>query len=309
VNPLIRLIPRPLVKFFAKPYVAGDSVASAMDVAAEIYEKNGFLTTLDLLAEGIDSQVVVQQNIATYLDMIDRIAEDSRFQTSGVRPTVSLKPSSYTTEPFESGGTATGSRDAILQICEHARSQGVGVSIDMESRLWTDFTLESLQGLHASGPVDVGCVIQTRLHRSEADLDRLPAGIRVRLVIGIYKESAEVALEDKTEMKERMLRFAKVLLDRGHFVEFATHDERYVRRFLGEIVEPSGVGTDRFEIQMLYGVPRQKLLSALVSQGVRVRLYVPFALGWGMAVAYLRRRLDEYPAMAILVLKNWIFRG
>ena len=110
-------------------------------------------------------------------------------------------------------------------------------------------------------------------------------------------------------MKERMLRFAKVLLDRGHFVEFATHDERYVRRFLGEIVEPSGVGTDRFEIQMLYGVPRQKLLSALVSQGVRVRLYVPFALGWGMAVAYLRRRLDEYPAMAILVLKNWIFRG
>ena len=118
-----------------------------MDVAAEIYEKNGFLTTLDLLAEGIDSQVVVQQNIATYLDMIDRVAEDSRFQTSGVRPTVSLKPSSYTTEPFESGGTATGSRDAILQICEHARSRGVGVSIDMESRLWTDFTLESLQGL------------------------------------------------------------------------------------------------------------------------------------------------------------------
>ncbi len=309
MNPLIRLIPRPLVKFFAKPYVAGDSVTSAMDVAAQIYEKNGFLTTLDLLAEDIDNQVVVQQNIATYLDMIDRVAEDPRFQSDGVRPTVSLKPSSYTTEPFESGGAARGSKDAILKICAHAGSRGVGVSVDMESRLWTDFTLESLQDLHANGPVDVGYVIQTRLHRSEADLDTLPAGVRVRLVIGIYKEPADVALMDKPEMKERMLRFAKILLDRGHFVEFATHDEWYVRRFLDEVVEPARIGTDRFEIQMLYGVPRQKLLAALVRQGVRVRLYVPFALGWGMAVAYLRRRLDEYPAMAILVLKNWIFRG
>lgn len=309
MNPLISLIPPPLVKFFAKPYVAGDSVESALDVAAGIYEKNGFLTTLDLLAEGIDSEAIVEQNIATYLEMIDRVAEDSRLQAAGARPTVSLKPSSYTTEPFESGGAAAGSRDAILRICAHAKARGVGVSIDMESRFWTDFTLDCLRELHAAGPVDVGCVIQTRLHRSEADLESLPAGVRVRLVIGIYKEPSEVALIDKTAMKERMLQFATTLLDRGHFVEFATHDERYVRRFLEEVVAPAGVGHDRFEIQMLYGVPRKKLLGVVVKQGIKVRLYVPFAMGWGMAVAYLRRRLDEYPAMAALVLKNWVFRG
>ena len=32
VNPLIRLIPPPLVRFFARPYVAGDSLEKAMDI-------------------------------------------------------------------------------------------------------------------------------------------------------------------------------------------------------------------------------------------------------------------------------------
>ena len=133
--------------------------------------------------------------------------------------------------------------------------------------------------------------------------------MRVRLVIGIYREPDEVAVTHKPEMKDRMLEFAARLLDRGHIVEFATHDETYIRRFLDEVVGPSHVAKDRFEVQMLFGVPRQKLLTDLVRQGIRVRLYVPFAMGWKMAIAYLRRRLDEYPAMALLVLKNWFLRG
>ena len=51
------------------------------------------------------------------------------------------------------------------------------------------------------------------------------------------------------------------------------------------------------------------LQSELLERGVRCRLYVPFALGWPMAIAYLRRRLDEYPAMMFLVARNWLFRG
>lgn len=196
-----------------------------------------------------------------------------------------------------------------MAICAHAGEKGVGVSIDMESRHWTDFTLDFMDEAHAAGFDHVGCVIQTRLHRTAADLERLPSGCRVRLVIGIYREPSSDALQDKKTMKERMLEFAGVLLDRGHYVEFATHDEVYVRRFLDEVVASRDVGPDRFEVQMLYGVPRRKLLKRLVEKGVRVRLYVPFAIGWDMAIAYLRRRLDEYPAMAVLVLKNWFWRG
>ena len=308
MNPLIRLIPPPLVRFFARPYVAGDSIEKAVEVAASILSQHGFLTTLDLLAEGIDSEAVVEQNVQTYLKMVDAVADDARFAGDGHRPTLSLKPSSYTTSPLEAEGDAAGSRDAIFRICEHARARDVAISIDMESRHWTDFTLDLITELHAAGHDHVGAVLQTRLHRTEADLERLPEGCRVRLVIGIYHEPESEALVDKPQMKERMLDYAARLLAAGHYVEFATHDEAYVRRFL-DAVDKDGIKRDRYEVQMLYGVPRQKLLTQLVGRGVRVRLYVPFAMGWKMAIAYLRRRLDEYPAMAWLVLKNWFKRG
>jgi proline dehydrogenase len=161
----------------------------------------------------------------------------------------------------------------------------------------------------------VGIVLQTRLHRTERDLETLPEGLRVRLVIGIYNEPPDVATPDKRVMKERMLAFAERLLARGHFVEFATHDETCVRRFVTEVVPRAGVGADRFEVQMLYGVPRESLLADLragrvgASGPVTARLYVPYALSWKQAIAYCRRRLRENPKMASYVLGNLVRRA
>ena len=308
VHPLIRLIPAPLVRFFARPYVAGDSLAKALDVAAALLRDRGIKTTLDLLAEGIDDEATAERNVATYLGMVDAAASDPRLAAPGARPTLSLKLSSYTTRPLERGGDAQGAREAVFRIAERARERGIGLTVDMESRHWTDFTLETLRALHAAGHTHVGGVLQSRLKRTGEDLGRLPAGMRVRLVIGIYQEPAEVALTDKPAMKERMLEYAEELLRRGHFVEFGTHDEAYVRRFADGVVARAGVGPERYEVQMLYGVPRDRLLAELRQRGCPTRLYVPFSLSWPMAIAYLRRRLDEYPQMMFLVMQNWLAR-
>jgi proline dehydrogenase len=306
VNPLIRCIPAFLVRFFASPYVAGDSLEKALAVVARLHAERGLLATLDLLAEDIRTPDQAQQNLDTYLRMVEAAAACPL--PPAARPTLSLKPSSYTTSPLQHGGDAAGSREAILRIAERARERSVGLSIDMESRHWTDFTLATLRELHEQGMRHVGGVLQTRLHRTEKDLDTLPEGMRVRLVIGIYREPADVALTEKPAMKDRMLAFAGKLLERGHYVEFATHDDAYVRRFVEDVVPKSGAGTDRFEVQMLYGVPRERFLADLRRQGITARLYVPFALGWDMAIQYLRRRLDEYPAMVWLVTKNMFQR-
>lgn len=305
MNPLIRIIPAALVRFFAKPYVAGDSLEKAMAVVHGLRADRGLHSTLDLLAEDIRAPEQVARNLQAYLDMVDAAAATA----AADRATLSLKPSSYTTRPLHEGGDAEGSERAMRQIIEKAAAQGVDVSIDMEGRHWTDFTLDVLQKVHAEGARHVGCVLQTRLNRTEADLDALPAGCRVRLVIGIYQEPADVALVDKAAMKARMLTFAETLLQRGHYVEFATHDVQCVRRFLEDVVPRTGVGQDRYEVQMLYGVPRDRFLADLLRQGVRCRLYVPFALGWDLAIEYLRRRLDEYPAMMWLVTKNMFARS
>ncbi len=308
MNPLIRIIPPFLVRLFARPYVAGDSLAKAIDVAAALLERRGVLTTLDLLAEGIETAELVEQNVATYLAMVEAVAGDPRFADPVLRPTLSLKLSSYTTEPLERGGKALGARAAAARICAAARARGVRVTIDMESAAWTDFTLACFRELAGAGD-DVGCVLQTRLHRTEADLDALPPRSRIRLVIGIYQEPEAIALRDKPAMKSRLLAYAERLLTRGHYVEFATHDEAVVRRFVDEVVPRVGATPDRFEVQMLYGVPRDNLIGELTARGIRTRLYVPFANGWDMAIQYLRRRLDEYPAMMWMVAKNLLRRA
>ena len=304
MNPLIRIIPASLVRFFAKPYVAGDSLEKAMEAVRRLRAERGLLSTLDLLAEDIREQRQVDRNVQAYMDMVDAAAATP----AADRPTLSLKPSSYTTRPLHEGGDAAGSREAMWQIIEKAAAADVDVSVDMEGRQWTDFTLDALQRFHAEGARNVGCVLQTRLNRTEQDLAALPEGARVRLVIGIYQEPAEVALTDKAAMKARLLEQAEALLKRGHYVEFATHDVQCVRRFLEDVVPRTGVGPDRYEIQMLYGVPRDRFLADLLRQGVKCRLYVPFALGWDLAIEYLRRRLDEYPAMMWLVTKNMFLR-
>lgn len=307
MNPLIRLIPPLLVRFFARPYVAGDSLDKAMATVRELWQKRRLTATLDLLAEDIRAQAQADENLATYLRMVDAVAADP---LSGAdQATLSLKPSSYTVAPLQDGGDARGSKAAITAIVERAAQKGVAVTIDMESRHWTDFTLDTLRELHAAGHRHVGCVLQTRLHRTERDLTQLPPQQRTRLVIGIYREPAEVALVDKPAMKQRMLQYAETLLRAGSYVEFASHDEAVVRRFVGEVVPRTGVGPDRFEVQMLFGVPRDRLLGELRERGIRCRLYVPFANSWSMAVQYLRRRLDEYPAMMWLVTKNMLRLG
>jgi hypothetical protein len=138
----------------------------------------------------------------------------------------------------------------------------------------------------------------------------------MRLVIGIYPEPPEVATRSKPEMKERLLRAAEFLLRRGVTVELATHDAGIVRRFLTDVVPATGVGVDRFELQLLYGVPVYDLIEevrsgALYEQdGVApcIRLYVPFATSRDQATAYCRRRLAENPQLGVYVARN-IARG
>jgi hypothetical protein len=152
-------------------------------------------------------------------------------------------------------------------------------------------------------------VIQTRLHRTKDDLQKIPSGMRVRLVIGIYPESSDIATTDKAVMKDGLLEGAQALMARGVFVEFGTHDEPYVERFVREVAAEYPALA---EVQMLLGVPRRalqdRILSGDLGPVVPVRVYVPFAMGWDDATAYLRRRMAESPSMVFLVLRNLFSR-
>jgi proline dehydrogenase len=61
-----------------------------------------------------------------------------------------------------------------------------------------------------------------------------------------------------------------------------------------------GIGAERFEFQMLYGI-RRDLQRKLVEQGYRLRLYVPYGTAW---YPYFMRRLAERPANVMFVARS-----
>jgi len=170
----------------------------------------------------------------------------------------------------------------------------------MENSPYTDATIGILETLRKQGHTQVGTVIQSYLMRSEADVRRLNAlGCRVRLVKGAYKEPKEVAYQAKAEVDAAFVDLMKLLLDEGHYPAIATHDPEMIAATKAYAKE-KGYANDRFEFQMLYGI-RRDLQTALVKEGYRMRVYVPFGKQW---FPYFMRRLGERPANVGFVVKG-----
>jgi proline dehydrogenase len=325
---LIKILPDTFIKIFAKPYIGGDSEEKVINYSNEIY-KEKFLSTLDALGEDVKSQKDINRFVNIYLDLARKISQLKNYPNNYEQPSISLKPSCFVIVEKNEDGTLNEKMDwegcyqNIYKICSYAREQNVRVTVEMEDRHWTDFTLQTYFRLMDEGLENVGTVLQTRLFRSKNDINLFNEKSRVRLVIGIYNEPADVAYTDKNLMKDLMVEFAAVLFEKGAFVEFATHDEDCIKKFLNEVVIPGEISSDKFEIQMLLGVPRQKLQNDLKSgeylkqliagkntaiseTKINFRLYLPFALTWENALAYCRRRLIENPNIATYGLKNLV---
>lgn len=293
-----RLTPPFLVKTFAGPYVAGDSIQTALETARELFRTRGIHSTLDILGEEVSSPREVEKQVDLYLRLVARIEDPAQ-------STISLKPSAMGLE-LDAGLAA----ESIGRIVAAAARAGVGTTIDMEDHRLTSSTLALHRELRRQYPASaVGTVLQSRLFRTAADIDDLAdLPSRIRLVIGIYKEPAEVAYTRKREIKENFLVLLRRLLESDHTVEIATHDEQLFERSR-RILEELRVPRSRYEFQMLLGVPRQPLQQRLVSEGHVVRLYIPFADNWDDAIAYCKRRMVENPSMAGMVLKNLFSPG
>jgi proline dehydrogenase len=315
----LRVSPGGFIRFFARPYLAGFSIDDAFRVAAELQQQRQLLSTIDLLGEEATAVAAVARMKGAYLELIGRMARFERFAELSTRPTVSLKLSGLVEVRYSSGGGLDVDRarliDSMLEVAQAARECHVALTIDMEDHRWTDITLDVYRAVRAAGHDHVGTVLQSRLLRTPGDIEALPDAARIRLVIGVYLEPAAIALVDKAAMKEQLLMQTRRLLERGATVELATHDEGVIERFFREIVIPEHVAPERYEIQMLLGVPRQKLQNALVAGSaytgvgpVKVRLYVPFALSATDGTAYCRRRLIENPDMVTYGLRNMLGR-
>jgi proline dehydrogenase len=274
----------------ATRFVAGESIAGALAVSRWL-NAEGIAVTLDHLGESVTSLDEAAEARDVYLRLLPAIRD------AGILGNVSLKLTQFGLDfSFDQ------CRANVERLVDCAARFNTFVRVDMESGEYTQRTLDLVSGLHARYG-SVGVVVQAYLYRSQADVEDLCSKrIRVRLCKGAYLEPPAVAFPRKQDVDRNFIELMKLLLDRGEYPAIATHDERMIAG-TRKYAAARGIGRDAFEFQMLYGI-RRDLQRALVAEGYRLRLYVPFGKAW---YPYYMRRLAERPANVFFILRN-LFR-
>ena len=135
-------------------------------------------------------------------------------------------------------------------------TRGVFMRIDMEWSAWTEKTVTIYEQMKKTFPA-LGIVLQAYLKRTAADLERLQAvDAKVRLCKGAYKESAAIAWQNMAAIRHNYGQLAETLLCNFSDTAFATHDDLMIAR-VHELAQRHGVGAERYEFQMLYGMRRR----------------------------------------------------
>jgi proline dehydrogenase len=274
--------------FLARRFVAGETIAGALEVVRAL-NAEGMSATLDFLGEDVLTRDGALRTRDTYFEMLDAIGE------SGVASNVSVKL------------TAMGllfdealAKESLIALAEHAlRNPDPFVRIDMEGSAVTEATLRVFRETFAEHK-NVGEVLQAYLKRTPADVDEAIARqARVRLCKGAYNEPPEIALRQMVDIRAQYLDLAKKLLLHGNYPGIATHDRRLIAA-VKEFAGNEGIARDRFEFQMLYGC-RPSVQRQIVTEGYRLRIYVPFGTHWA---GYFYRRVLERRENALFAVSS-----
>src|SRR5213594_1768979 len=326
---LARIVPwvsGPLLRWnvsgMARQFIAGRNPDDVMaTLRKRRAQKIGF--TVDLLGEAVVSEADADKYAARYLDLLERLAQETKNWTdplgknSELFPVVNL---SVKLSALYSQMNPADPADAIAHLApklrpflRRARELGAFINFDMESYAHKNTTLELFKTLLTEDDLrdwaHAGIVIQAYLRDSEGDLRDLIAwgrkrGTRfaVRLVKGAYWDyETTKSLQNgwtcpvyfqKPQSDANFETLTRILLENDSIVAsaFGSHNVRSIAHAQA-FAEDLGIDRSRFEFQLLYGMAGP-IKRALVDMGYRVREYCPVGeLLPGMA--YLVRRLLE----------------
>ncbi len=286
ISSLLPLVPKPLVRAVANPYIAGETVDELIAVMTRM-NGEGFMTAASMRGEFVTDRREAEAAADEYETVLETIRARHLDSNIHVKPT-------------HLGLTID--KEFCVQnlrrLAQAAAARSNFVRIDMEDATCTDATLE----LHArlrEEFTNVGAVIQACLRRSLTDVRAL-AKLRanVRLCKGVYIESRAIAYRQRDLIQKNFVWLLEELLEAGCYVGIATHDETLVWEAF-RIIDRRKLDRDAYEFQMLLGV-EPSLRRIIVGAGHRLRVAVPFGSQW---YPYSVRRLRKNPAIARHVLR------
>ena len=292
ITTLIPLLPLSFVRMIARRYVAGESSQEALKIVQRL-NKNGYSVTLDILGEHSKNKPEAQSITNEYSDLYEKIHNQK------LDCNISIKPTHIGLDIGEDFA-----RTNLITLLNKAHETSNFLRIDMESSEVTDTTLD-LYNECKKQYSEVGTVLQAYLYRSEKDLKMLSAddNCNFRLCKGIYRESPEIAIQKRGEINYNFLKLLRYAFEKNIYVGIATHNLELLKKTY-DIIDELKIPAEKFEFQVLYGVPMSGWLEKHIENGYKVRVYVPFGKDW---YAYSIRRLKENPDIAGYILKD-IFR-
>ena len=272
------------LKLGAESVVAGTNLEEMIESVKKL-NAQGIEATIDNLGEFVYDEAIATKAKDEILEVIDAI------QTHGLNAHISVKPSQVGLDI-----DIDFCYDNLREIVEHAAQYGMFVNLDMENYPRLQSTLDMLQELNKVFD-NVGTVMQAYLFRAKEDIERLK-DYRLRIVKGAYKESAEVAYQDKLEIDINFLELVEYHLLHGKFTSIATHDHNLIAH-VKQFVADHDIPNDKFEFQMLYGFRTD--MQKELAKDYNFCTYVPFGKDW---YGYFMRRLAERPQNINLVTKQ-----
>ena len=285
----IELLPRSFIKIFAYKYVAGEIAENAITVVKDL-NKKGFAVTLDILGEHVSNKNTAEEICNEYQKLLIEIKQND------LDCNLSIKPSHLGMDiNFDCA------KKNIMDIIEKANEYNNFIRIDMEDSTQTDLTIKLYNELKRNHD-NVVIVHQAYLHRSEKDIknNSKMKNFNFRLCKGIYKESPEIAMHDGEKINENYILLVKTLLRGQGYACIATHDLELINQ-IEKFIEENEISPNRFEFQVLFGVPMGNKLEHLKEKGYKVRIYVPFGEAW---FDYSIRRLKENPKIISYIIGN-----
>ncbi|CRK84960.1 Proline dehydrogenase [Neobacillus massiliamazoniensis] len=273
------------LKMGAQSVVAGTNIEEAIKSIREL-NNHGISCTVDNLGEFVYKKEEAADAKEKILNVIEAIHKNN------VDAHISLKPTQLGLDIDYDFCLSN-----LREIVDKANRYDMFVNIDMEDFTHLEPTFQILDVLSMEYD-NVGTVIQAYFHHALEDLKKYE-NFRIRIVKGAYKESPEIAYQDKSEIDKNFINLTEWHLLNGKFTSIATHDHRIINH-IKEFVKKNNIPNDKFEFQMLYGF-RKELQLKLASEGYNFCTYVPFGDDW---YGYFMRRLAERPQNVNLVAKQ-----
>lgn len=284
-------VPRRIVKFFAKTYIAGDSVKDAVMVSQKLND-TGIMGTIDVLGEDVFSKDDAARAKVECFEVLDMIVKNKLSSNQSIKLTsLGLKID----------------RELCLsnvnEIFAKAKENNIFIRIDMEDSSVTEDTIWVFEEARKTYS-NCGIVLQAYLKRTYDDALRLiESGTNFRLCKGIYIEPEDIAYKNRNEIRDNFIKILRLMLEKNSYVGIATHDD-YLVEGAYKLIKELNKSIESYEFQMLLGV-REGLRDKIVNDGHRMRIYIPFGTHW---YQYSIRRFQENPQMAGYIVKS-IFTG